>query len=503
MHATAHARRRRARTTLLAAALPAVLAAAALPAAADAGTIARPTPTIVGFEASPGERNVVETRNAPNGDLVLTDVVPITLAPNSGCRSVNAREVVCPGALESVLVFLRDGDDVGRFTARQPGGVFGGDGNDTFVAGLQPAGSVHYSGDDRTDRLGFDVLTYADTTRGVTVTLDGRLGDGRSGDGDNVMPDIDHVVGTRFDDAITGSDAATKRERFEGLAGNDTIRGGGGPDRFIEGTAANGADTFFGGAGDDVVGYDERTNRVEVQLDALRNDGGAGEADFVAGDVEGLVGGSGDDLLVGNGADNSLLGLDGNDHLQAGAGDDRLTGGSGRDRLLGEGDDDTLRARDGAADAEIVCGTGRDVVDRDATDPAAAGCETATVGVLRLTPEAVRAEAGRSARVALSWRHPQGWRKLDRVVLRVTQDETTVGEVVLRPRGRRMSDEGAVRIVRRASRMGTRGKAATARLALRVDPSLAGERLGLEVEAVDRNGRRQIETDAGTLRVGR
>ncbi len=58
-----------------------------------------------------------------------------------------------------------------------------------------------------------------------------------------------------------------------------------------------------------------------------------------------------------------------------------------------------------------------------------------------------------------------------------------------------------MRLVRRASRMERRGRTARARLALRLDPSLAGRRLDLDVEATDRDGVRQVERAAGTLRV--
>jgi hypothetical protein len=39
-------------------------------------------------------------------------------------------------------------------------------------------------------------------------------------------------------------------------------------------------------------------------------------------------------------------------------------------------------------------------------------------------------------------------------------------------------------------------------MALRLDKSLAGQMLTAEVEATDARGRRQIETRAGTIRVG-
>jgi hypothetical protein len=43
----------------------------------------------------------------------------------------------------------------------------------------------------------------------------------------------------------------------------------------------------------------------------------------------------------------------------------------------------------------------------------------------------------------------------------------------------------------------------TARLAIRLDESLAGQTLKAEVEATDTRGRRQLERDAGTVRVAR
>ena len=47
------------------------------------------------------------------------------------------------------------------------------------------------------------------------------------------------------------------------------------------------------------------------------------------------------------------------------------------------------------------------------------------------------------------------------------------------------------------------GKTVIARLALRLDESLAGQTLTAEVEATEAGGRRQLERDAGTVRVAR
>jgi RTX calcium-binding nonapeptide repeat (4 copies) len=72
------------------------------------------------------------------------------------------------------------------------------------------------------------------------------------------------------------------------------------------------------------------------------NDGVAGEGDDILGDVEGLNGGPGDDILVGDDDPNRLSGY---------AGRDVLRGRGGRDELLGWGDGDEL---DGGAGTDSV-----------------------------------------------------------------------------------------------------------------------------------------------------
>ena len=46
--------------------------------------------------------------------------------------------------------------------------------------------------------------------------------------------------------------------------------------------------------------------------------------------------------------------------------------------MLGGAGDDTLRARDGTRDAQILCGTGTDAASIDVVDPAPVECETVT-----------------------------------------------------------------------------------------------------------------------------
>jgi hypothetical protein len=101
----------------------------------------------------------------------------------------------------------------------------------------------------------------------------------------------------------------------------------------------------------------------------------------------------------------------------------------------------------------------------------------------------------------LSWRHPQGWRRLRAIELRLTRDQVPVGEIMIRARAGRISDRGAAEVVPKRTRLTRKGNTVAARLAVRLDESLASQTLQAEVEATDTRGARELERDAGTVRV--
>ena len=76
-----------------------------------------------------------------------------------------------------------------------------------------------------------------------------------------------------------------------------------------------------------------------------------------------------------------------------------------------------------------------------------------------------------------------------------------VGMINARPAGGRLADMGAVELMS-GSKLGHHGKSVTAKLALRLPQSLAGEDLRVDVRATDSDGQRQLERGAGTIRVG-
>src|SRR2546430_889686 len=125
---------------------------------------------------------------------------------------------------------------------------------------------------------------------GAVVSLDGLANDGVPDfnvSDDNVMPDVEGVLGGHGADVLTGTDVAD---------------------------------------------YSSRTTPVTVDLDGeAGDDGESGEGDTVDNDVEDVWGGAAADRLTGNGEQNFLVGA---------GGDDILDGAGGADSLFGDGGND-------------------------------------------------------------------------------------------------------------------------------------------------------------------
>ena len=186
------------------------------------------------------------------------------------------------------------------------------------------------------------------------------------GDGD------DRARGSEGGDLINGGDG---NDNLEGGAGNDRLDGGPGDDG-LETTGSVvgnpeqrlGADTLAGGPGTDIVSYHTEQSPINASLDGAANDGRAGEGDNVTGDVEGIRGGSGNDVISGDAGANQLYGDAGDDELRGGAGNDKVEGGSDQDRSYGDAGDDEVLS--GHGDDFLDGGTGADRMDGDAGDGA-------------------------------------------------------------------------------------------------------------------------------------
>jgi Ca2+-binding RTX toxin-like protein len=367
--------------------LGAVLAAVALPATSQAATIevfdsASSAPHAFKYRAAAGERNDVRVTETANGSTIVSDSKPLRIVGDStldGCRLDAAGAAICAPNANPVGFELGDGDDVIRYMASEQVGadegfgdsvIDGGAGNDTIFAGIRrnAVGVLDLDG----GAGNADKLTYASAGSAATVTLQGHPvvdhgNDGVRGDANHIRGGFEIVEGTSFADTLTGSDA-DHRERFIGGLGNDTVSGLGGTDVFHEGSVGSGADTYNGGSGTDLVDYSQRTKRVDVRMDDLaRNDGEAGERDFIDPNVNDVFGGAAGDLLAGGTGPNALIGNGGGDALHGNGGNDRVEGGRGVDLLTGGAADDVIDSADDVADT-IRCEGGSDTLNRDLRD---------------------------------------------------------------------------------------------------------------------------------------
>jgi Ca2+-binding RTX toxin-like protein len=124
--------------------------------------------------------------------------------------------------------------------------LYGGAGDDTLDGG--PGGDILNGG------AGIDTATYDDALGGVSVNLTITTAQNTGGSGFDGLVNIENLIGSPFDDSLTGSGAANV---LTGGDGDDTIIGGGGDDVLYGGSGkdqikgGNGADTIVGGGGSD------------------------------------------------------------------------------------------------------------------------------------------------------------------------------------------------------------------------------------------------------------
>jgi hypothetical protein len=216
--------------------------------------------------------------------------------------------------------------------------------------------------------------------------------------------------------------------------------------------------------------------------------------------------GAGDDFITGGGnLDKSVLDRANVPlNLNGGSGADTVFGGSASDKLGGGSEDDFISSFGGLVD--IVAG-GPGLSDVAIHDPGETltGVEHESVnplGTLRLSPRSLRAQARKTTRLSMSWTHPKAWRELRKVELQLYDNgNKRVGVIAARARG--LSARGAIKLVAGDSQVSHHGKTVAAQLALRLPRSLAGHNLRVAVQATDRHGHRQLEPDAGVIRVGK
>jgi Ca2+-binding RTX toxin-like protein len=260
--------------------------------------------------------------------------------------------------------------------------LIGGPGNDAMDGGVIA---------DRINYIDYNAVSYAEAGQGVVVDLGGIVGDGStgsgfaSGEGTDLLRNVNWIAGSAFADRLVGSSAAIV-EIFDGGPGDDSIDGGAidalagnfnrasyqrapgpvivdlgagtatgadgddtlvninmvrgsdfadtliGSDRPLseqfEGRAGN--DVIDGRGGPDVLRYDASRGAVSVNLaTGIAQDGTGGTDAFV--NIEGVRGSNFADVLTGGNPANGVGATDGFELFLGNGGNDLIDGGGGFD----------------------------------------------------------------------------------------------------------------------------------------------------------------------------
>ena len=250
--------------------------------------------------------------------------------------TVTARDAAGNATSQNMRVTrVTDTDGVTLTGTASDEAMFGGSNSDTLTGG---AGDDYLAGGSGDDYLmggagddtiyggdGIDTVSFADATAGVQASLAGNSGGG------DAFYQVEILEGSAFNDTLAGS------------SGDDVLIGGAGDDELSGGA---GADTLIGGEGLDLADYSSDSAGITVSLlDGTKT--GAAAGDTYSG-IEGVIGGSGADLLIGDDAANQFFGEDGNDTILGGDGADTLFGMDGDDTIVGGRGADSLYGGDGA-----------------------------------------------------------------------------------------------------------------------------------------------------------
>jgi len=272
--------------------------------------------------------------STPSGLKFTTNIANLTRIDNTITVQVTATDT------DSTALFVTQR----VVTEKGTNELFGGSGNDKLISSL---GSDYLNGG-----TGNDTASYEKAASSVSVNLSLLGMQDTLGGGVDTLMYIENLLGSNFNDTLTGNSGANK---IIGGEGNDTIDGGAGND------------TLIGGEGIDTLKYVTATAGVNVNLaitEVAQATYGSG-LDFIVG-FESLYGSNYDDTLIGNDGDNSIHGEDGNDIINGGAGHDILYGYDGEDTINGEDGNDYLGGFEG--NDTIQGGAGNDSIDGGSGD---------------------------------------------------------------------------------------------------------------------------------------
>ena len=179
--------------------------------------------------------------------------------------------------------------------------VLTGDGGNNVIDGGAGNDIINAGG-------GIDTITYLTAASAVTVNLSSAGINATGGAGNDTLTNFENIIGSNFNDTLTGDGGANT---IEGSVGNDILDGAGGIDTVSYENAGAGISVNISGL--TVLGVGANSSSGAAGIDIMSN-------------FENITGSAFNDILIGNGFANVIDG---------GAGDDVLVGGAGADNLIG------------------------------------------------------------------------------------------------------------------------------------------------------------------------
>lgn len=261
-----------------AAAVGAVLAGLLVPQVANATTV-----SVVGgqlrVQGQPAQANRI-TISASGTTYTVTDA-GASISAGAGC---SGSPVTCTAVTSGFVVVAGDAGDEVQVAATAAGSIDGGAGDDELQGGSgadEISGGAGFDelrggagpdsfdgGDDR------DVVSYADHSGSVRVTVDDVANDGEAGEQDDVKSSVEDVFGGPGADLIRGSGLPNRlrggdgADNLDGASGTDALEGGDGNDLLTSGDAGV-IDDVLCGAGADSV-YADATDTVAADCEAVQ-----------------------------------------------------------------------------------------------------------------------------------------------------------------------------------------------------------------------------------------
>ena len=223
--------------------------------------------------------DAVSYADAPGS--VTVNLLSGTTSGSAGHDTLVSIELAQGSAFSDLLVGTHSGNDT----------LLGGAGEDTLHGGR---GDDSLNGGTHDADLGWDWVSYLFASAAVNVNL--AMGMATGAEGNDVLANLEAVMGTAFADTLTGD------------AQDNMLRGNGGND------------SLDGGAGTDWVDYSTAPGAVAVSLAAGTATGADGSDTFTG--IERMAGSQFGDVLTGNAEDNRLQGNGGDDTLVGAAGTD-------------------------------------------------------------------------------------------------------------------------------------------------------------------------------------